>query len=61
MESSAELERHGMNPRVKPEDDERSNVHGKSPTPAIGGDLPPLVIHGRSRPKAVAQTRGSMP
>jgi hypothetical protein len=35
-----------MGPRVKPEDDERREVGGKSPTLEIGGSAYPFVILG---------------
>jgi hypothetical protein len=35
-----------MDPRVKPEDDECGEAHGKSPTSAIGGNIYTFVILG---------------
>jgi len=49
-----------MGPRVKPEDDERGEVHGKSPTLETGGNAPPVVILGLDpRTHAVTATRSA--
>jgi hypothetical protein len=37
---------YGMGPRVKPEDDERGEVGGKSPALEVGGNAHPFVILG---------------
>jgi hypothetical protein len=58
--------RHGMDPRLKAEDDEgaRGSLAGcgaEAHNLSNKRHPPTFVILGRSRPKAVAETLGSMP